>query len=717
MKKVQQRNQEIFKENCTHVLNGYARATYASIVGLTGILDTFFESQDIFEMTDIQIQKSLIQQKSKLPSIINDIFFVNRNGLALTVHNKTFDFRGQKFYQKAFFEKTELIVSDPFNSFNDNKTVVIVGKTLVDKNNMFFGIKGIEVPLEIITQIISSVHLTDNGELLLLDSTGRFIVASDPSYHLKQYVPADSRFSMYSSSYLAKKKNGFVESISAKGVPVFCFFKPVFNTNWTLLFIEPISNFDQTQKAFTKDQLICSIIVLILFILIYVAEMIFLHFIQKKRNLALKYDSLTGLLTRQRFEREAGIAVRYNKNKKFMLIEADIRGFKFINQNYGGLEADKLIVFFSILLKDFTDQNNGLIGRGYADHFYMIFEIKSVRRSMTVFKKALTTFNQEISGYDFQFFPKFGISFILTKGQKRDKSVIQSLIGQASFAKNAIKDDLTKQYALYNTRLLKKINEERYIENNMEKALLNKEFFVVYQPKINLLTEKIVGAEALVRWNSPTLGLLPPAKFIELFEKNSFVKKLDFYVYDSVFRFLQHRLDNNLPVVPISVNMSRNHSKPEKFMHDFMEIYHKYNIPANLIQVEILERSVLNNNIMLEITELLHKEGFTVAMDDFGSGESSLNMLTQVPVDVLKFDRSFLLASKENGGIDNTTGTFISTLIELSHKLNKDTVFEGVETEKQKEFLKQNNCGVVQGFWYSKPLTVNEFEEYLEKHL
>ena len=231
------------------------------------------------------------------------------------------------------------------------------------------------------------------------------------------------------------------------------------------------------------------------------------------------------------------------------------------------------------------------------------------------------------------------------------------------------------------------------------------------------MDKKVAIAEALVRWRTKDRGILAPDKFIPLFERNGFITKLDFYVYDQVFRFLDKQLKAKKPIVPISVNMSRNHNKPERFMQDFMDLFHRYDIPPNLVQVEILERSVMDNETLCEITERLHDKGFTVAMDDFGSGESSLNMLTKVPVDVLKFDRDFLRSSTaKNGSMDEKSAKFIQSLIDLSKHLEKETVFEGVETAAQRDFLRDAACDQVQGYFYSCPLMESDFVSFMEKH-
>ena len=335
---------------------------------------------------------------------------------------------------------------------------------------------------------------------------------------------------------------------------------------------------------------------------------------------------------------------------------------------------------------------------------------------MATFRIAQENIERIATKRKYPFTPKYGISFMTP--QKDDdinsgKKSIAQLIGEASMAKQSIKNNNDQAYAVFNTNMAKRILQEQRIEQIMEKALARGEFFVVYQPKINLMTDKVIGAEALVRWNSPELGFLTPDKFIPLFENNGFIKKLDFAVYEMVFKFLRSQLDKKMPVVPISINMSRSHVNTQTFMKEFLKRIEKYDIPKNLIEIEILERSVANEKpILQEITKELHKHGFTVAMDDFGNGESSLTMLNSVPIDVLKFDQNFL----KNNADSEKTEQFITSLMKMAQQLQKKTVFEGVETEEQRDFLKSINCDSVQGYFYSKPLLEEDFVKFLKEH-
>ncbi len=597
---------------------------------------------------------------------------------------------------------------------NSDKYVFCIEKTLYHDNQVA-GILGVSVFLDKFQERTTGLKIGSRESFMLLDQEGRFIIHSRPDVIGLTYTPADKKLKNTSTVNLAKNPAGTLISQADDGSSIYLMTAKIPEAGWTISLKIDIAEINAIYDIQKKSQFLIIIFAVIIILSLVSIESKLLDVFQKKQLISTVYDPLTNLWTRQRFETEASKMIR-NPRGKFILLEADIRGFKFINQNYGEEAADKLILYYSKALSRYIAEYHGIIGRGFADHFYILIKITSVHKAMNTFRDNMKIFTEDIKAYEIPFFPKFGISFLMP-GTREQGNTIQSLIGQASFAKSTIKDNLLTQYSVYNSKLLEKINEERFIENHMQQALDSHEFFVMYQPKISLSDDKIVGAEALVRWNSPKLGLMTPDKFIPLFEKNGFITKLDYYVYEEVFKFIQKRLIKELPIVPISVNMSRNHNKPEKFMHDFMEIFTKYSIPPKLIQIEILERSVMDNSSLSDITEKLHKEGFSVAMDDFGSGESSLNMLAKIPVDVLKFDREFLNASTDKEGrIDKKSEKFIHILIDLSKNLEKQTVFEGVETQAQRDFLRSIECDQAQGFFYSKPLSEQDFIEFIKLH-
>ena len=672
-----------------------------------------FYNDRIFDNPDPQkIYKFITEYDYLIPKDFLEIYYVLPDGTIFISDNYQTKVEPEKHL--GLIEGNDISISEYRIHPRTGDKIFCIEKTIY-KDGKIAGAFGATILIEKFIESTTDIKVGEKDSYMLLDKYGVFLVHPRREIIGRTYEPQDPKYDNTSTFNLTKNPAGTYISQTNEGNLAYLMTSKIPESGWTLSLKISMNELDEVYKPEKKNEL-AIIIISVLFVLALISiEAKVLDFFQKKQIIATVYDPLTNLWTRQRFEAEATKMLR-NSRAKFMLIEADIRGFKFINQNYGEEAADKLIVHYSKMLSKSIAGRHAIIGRGFADHFYIFMKVSSVHNSMNVFKKEMEEVANESKSYEIPFFPKFGISFLLPDSDITGNK-IQSLIGQASFAKSTIKDNLLTQYSIYNSKLLEKINEERFIESHMQQALDDKEFFVMYQPKISLTDDKIVGAEALVRWNSPKLGLMTPDKFIPLFEKNSFITKLDYYVYEEVFRFIQSRLAKDLPMVPVSVNMSRNHNKPEKFMHDFMEIFNKYSIPSNLIQIEILERSVMDNDNLQDITAKLHKEGFTVAMDDFGSGESSLNMLTKIPVDVLKFDREFLNSSTDDEGrIDKKSEKFIQILIELSKNLEKQTVFEGVETQAQRDFLRSINCDQAQGFFYSKPLSEQDFVQFIKLH-
>lgn len=703
-----------YKENSELAINSYR-------ANISFFLQTHYEKLDYLEekgefkkLTKDKILERFLSMKKNIVQIYEEIFYINPNGEVYNFSgvkssvDKGKHIKNSEKYSDLYF------VTDPFEF--KGKTLFAIGKALKNSFGEYNGVLGVALKLSDLGEFIKKAESYGSYRLGIIDSGGRFVYHSeDADLMLKKFIPENKKFKNLSSEYVVSLKSGFLQTESSHGELIDIIFRPIEGTKWVIELGIPHSKI--TQINFLKESAYWFFLITIIFfvgILLCVENAVFSYF-QKKKMIKNNYDNLTNLWTRQKFESECTVLLKHNKKSKFLLINADIRGFKLLNQNYGGQVADKLLYYFSELLNIYAKKFKGILARGYADRFYLFFKISDMTSSIEMLKKDLDELNKTVKDYEIPFVPKFGIALYSESNQN---DTIQDLIGKASFARGTIKDNALSQYSIYDSSLLKTVNEEQYLEQHMESALKNGEFFVVYQPKIDLKTEKIVGAEALVRWNEPKLGLLPPIKFIPLFERNGFVKKLDFYVYEKVFQFVQKQLQNNGPIVPISVNMSRIHIQPRKFIDEFMQIFKKYKVNPDLIEVEILERSIMEDNALLEITNLLHDEGFKVAMDDFGVGESSLNMLTKIPVDVLKFDRGFLLSStNENGEIDKKNSVFIQTLIDLSKNLEKLTIFEGVETETQKNFLKSMNCDQVQGYYYSKPLEESDFLKFMNKHI
>lgn len=217
------------------------------------------------------------------------------------------------------------------------------------------------------------------------------------------------------------------------------------------------------------------------------------------------------------------------------------------------------------------------------------------------------------------------------------------------------------------------------------------------------------GAEALVRWDDPEWGLVPPNEFIPFFEQNHFIVQVDLYVFEQVCKYMRGWLDAGLVLVPISVNLSKVHLNEQDFLQKFINIRNKYSIPPELLEMELTETILFENvELVVNVVQQIHQMGFQCSIDDFGSGYSSLNLLKDIKADTLKLDKAFFSSPKADVPRERV---IIESVVELAKKLSMKTVAEGVETVEQMQFLEEINCDMVQGYVISKPVDVNSFEK------
>ena len=268
---------------------------------------------------------------------------------------------------------------------------------------------------------------------------------------------------------------------------------------------------------------------------------------------------------------------------------------------------------------------------------------------------------------------------------------------------------------VYDKEMEERLQLQQKIEDTMEEALRNKEFQVWYQPKFDIRTHTTSGAEALVRWQSPTMGFLPPGKFIDIFEANGFVAKLDFYMLENVCRFQRERLDAGLPIVCVSVNQSRVHLMEPGYLQHIQAIKNVYRLPDGAVELELTETAFSiydqpgKRTMAMAVCRTLQRMGFSISMDDFGSGYSSIMLLNLLKLDVMKIDKSLLTASGDSSRMEKV----LSSVIEMGKKLNMEIICEGIEEREQEELLLKHGCHYGQGFIYAKPMPEEEFADFL----
>ena len=440
----------------------------------------------------------------------------------------------------------------------------------------------------------------------------------------------------------------------------------------------------------------------IVLILYYISSIIGLIMERKKHIIMMTTDTITGGYNLQYFIKEGNKLLKNNKRGKLNYAVVIIRMEKYRNfcSCYGVKEGEELLEGFSDALKLDLYRKEILAHAEKAD-FALLLTYNSEDELIHRLKKMLVrmdTIKEEQKKY-------FSIGIYKANNSQEGIDVMYNYAGVAL---NVINEDSTERIVWFNDEMKKSQLWVRKVENDMENALINKEFQVYLQPKYSTKDEVLSGAEALVRWMHPTEGFVPPYRFIPIFETNGFVMQLDDYMLTEVARQQAKWIEEGKRVVPISVNISRVHFIKEDLAEHICQIVDEFKVPHNLIELELTESAFFDDKgVLLNTIKKLKSYGFAISMDDFGSGYSSLNSLKELPLDVVKLDAGFFRDTDENGRGKLIVGDTIS----LAKKLDMKIVAEGIETRDQVDFLATMNCDLIQGYYFAKPMPISEFEE------
>ncbi|MBP5602398.1 MAG: EAL domain-containing protein [Treponema sp.] len=412
----------------------------------------------------------------------------------------------------------------------------------------------------------------------------------------------------------------------------------------------------------------------------------------------LERDELTGLYTRQAFLRKAEKIRAEHPTKRFCVMAFDFDNFKSSNTLYGEEKCNEFLAYTAKRLKGLLPR--GIAGRFGGDQFILFFDyegdVVDVERVKTISKAILDTapIPHQIAKVGINAPISYDLPFIVC-------------CDRAFLAIREIKGIYGKDIAFFESGLQKQLLDEQHIIETMEAALENNEFMVFYQPKHEAITEKIVGAEALVRWKHGEYGFMGPNQFIPIFEKNGFITKLDFFVLEQVCKDIKRWEKEGYPIVPISVNVSRRDFIEVGIIDKQLQLIESYQVPHEFLHMEVTESLYSDNtDIIVSQVRKVQNLGFEIEMDDFGAGYSSLGMLAGFPLDVIKLDISFVRDLERNEIV-------IENIIKMAHRLGLLTVAEGAETTDQFVTLKSLGCDYIQGYYFSKPLSVENYEAYL----
>lgn len=422
------------------------------------------------------------------------------------------------------------------------------------------------------------------------------------------------------------------------------------------------------------------------------------------------YDPLTGLYSLEAFKEKVRQFLDDNPEGKYSILCTDVAHFERVNNMYGMARADRMLLAMANMLPRFSEGAK-LCCRSMADHFLVLqcYEDEDqLRRELQClcldFRKMVKEEYPDTSS-------RLGLGVYLITDLQED---VDRMVDRVNVARKAIKISHGDSLIFYDPRVFQKVERVKEIENSMQAAMDKEEFRVFIQPKYDLKNDQISGAEALCRWVKMDGSMVYPDEFIPVFEEDGFIADLDYYMLEKVCQMIMRRIEEGRNCVCISINQSRVLLKDKEYVRKIEDILKRYQIPSELIELELTER-IFQDDLteFAQTMSELKKLGIRWSIDDFGTGYSSLNLLKELPVDIIKIDKSFLDESETS----KASRVIIRKTVELTRELDKHVVCEGVETESQAEYLRDIRCDMAQGYLYARPMPMKDFEELLDKEI
>lgn len=424
--------------------------------------------------------------------------------------------------------------------------------------------------------------------------------------------------------------------------------------------------------------------------------------ISKELKYRAEFDLTTDLYNKEKFFQVTKVMFEEFPDEKYVMYSLDVEKFKVINAFFGEEEGNKLLKFLADYLKQYAKEQEHITYGSIEGDIFCICTSFTRKKEVNAFIESMRSL---LSNYplEFDIVIAIGIYFL------DDLSLpVSEMFVKANLATRQCKGNYIKRHAYYSEEMGETVFKEQKIANSMKHALETEQFVLYLQPKYSLQTNSMDGAEVLVRWKDPEKGMVSPGEFIPVFERNGFIMKLDYYVWDKTCALIRKWIDEGKNPFPLSVNISRVSLYNPNLVNIICGLVEKYQISPKLLQLELTESAYTSNpKTIKDMMTEFQKRGFYVLMDDFGSGYSSLNVLKDIAVDILKIDMKFLSETDAVGRGEN----ILASVVRMAKWLNMPVVAEGVERREQVLFLRSIGCEFVQGYYFAKPMAIEEYEK------
>lgn len=423
------------------------------------------------------------------------------------------------------------------------------------------------------------------------------------------------------------------------------------------------------------------------------------------------YDKLTGLPNNALFTEilSSEMFLAKEKNKKLAVLFMDLDNFKYINDTLGHNVGDDILISVSRKLKESLN-NTAIVARRGGDEFiFLLTNVKDKKAVESFMSKMINNFKNPIMVNSFEILLSCSIGATIFPDDGED---IQLIYKNADAALYNSKGSGKRTYSFYTKEMNEKIREKLLLEDSLPKSINNKNFIIHYQPQVEIKSRKLIGLEALIRWNHPTLGMVSPLRFIPIAEETGLIIPLGEWIIYTACLQIKSWIDKGYPPIKMSINLSVRQLASENIVERIKDIILKTGIDPTYIEFEITESGIIKNfDYTINILNRLKELGVSIALDDFGTGYSSLIYLTKFPIDTLKIDKSFV-----DDIATNSNNQYIAkAIIDLAKNMNLKLIVEGIENEAQLEFFLKNNCDIAQGYLFSKPLPQDEILKILTR--
>ncbi|MCC0729921.1 GGDEF domain-containing protein [Clostridioides sp. ZZV14-6048] len=674
------------------------------------------DNQIEFILSDLRLMADFIKQyegdsrydylaKRKTSYEYSDIGIIDLKGEAEFLSGKKLDLENTVSYKKGIEGKeyTELI---------ESLDVVLYSVPIFDDKHEVSSILVGVSQKESVNNILSIDSFNGEGTIEIVNTKGKPLFIGKNSELIKdishKYRGAiNEHWVPKMMDDFKSEESGEIIITSSKNVKCLLTYHPVTKdlNDWYFVLIVPEEAvLGELNKLNIFTIIMTFIIIFIIGIITWILYTIRRKYIKQIEDIAY-LDNITNGINSTKFSMLIKPLISKSPDSTYMMIAINIKDFKLINDCFGSEKGNNALKYIYNVLEKNIINDEEFVCRHDADLFYLFIKNRAVLEVLELLYKIENEINYFNKDKENPYFLRISVGIYTIENHNEDLITIQDHVNTArkSFNKTH-KSDFNFYSDIEKNRLI----FEKELSNLMEKGLADKEFFICLQPKVDIKTGKIRGAESLVRWNSVEKGMIYPSDFVPLFEKNGFICELDLYVLEETCKLISKWIKECKELLIISVNVSRQHLKDKLFLEKYEMICNKYNVPTWLIDLELTESIFLESPEAIDVIDDIHSKGFKCSIDDFGFGYSSLGILKDFKVEIIKLDRSFFVNKNdiERGKI------VVESVIELSRRLGMKVIAEGIEEVEQVHFLKSIGCDYIQGYVFSKPLSISEFEEF-----